>query len=558
MARGISGNLDAIMTTATTRRPTFEVSIYDLRSGGDLMREVVIFNKTGLGSFNLLAGPRIFAECVSVALEERRGDYATGGVASTIATLQIVDRGGIMDPAAIQNVATDDPAYVNLLGRYLRRGNAVVIRIGDDRVDSSEWVRVFTGEIVGQAGYARTRSDGPESVATIRAISREAHFAQFKRTSQVFGTTDTFLFAAQQIAQLEMGLDLQEIYLSGWGGQTFGHASTQFVDEPPIMMLARLLFPDGLMPRFDGDGALTQVQHSTSKAPARIYPNLRPIRRIERPWSDVQPANCVTVVGLDKNQTKILQPEQLLASVDITTGFFASNEDFKVYWSDERTIVAASLNPKVVLKSLTGGVSFTAIPVPGPGGGNIGVRVTVDTGYAPYLATLLLVVHIIFAAIPDLVIAFGEGVTISVGRILQAVFLSGAIILMTRIGRFQFEFYGEPQEWVFKEIRERACVAGQSAYDQNDLVIENHLLNTSTIARNIAREVLFLQQASANPRDIEMMHDLRLEPADIFETPDGRRYLIDGITYNLVRDPSAGSRATYECFEVTAGVVVTQ
>lgn len=564
--RNLTANLDAVMVTATTRSPAFQVLIYDLRSSGDAMTEVVRLN-LGLEGVSLspISGPRDFtADVESVQVQEQRGDYVNGGVASASVTITLIDPSGLMDPIGILGLDPDSDEYANALGRYLRAGNAVVVRVGDTRVDSAEWATVFTGKIVGQAGRLRGRSDGAVSTITLRALSREADFIRFNRTSDPFANGVTFLQAATDIAETEMGLDVDEISLFGWGTALIAHNPTQFVEEPPIVMLARLMFLDGFMPRFDGDGRLTQTTAVVTATPERVYDSLDLFRRIERPFSDVDQPNCVTVVGLDAELSKVVQPKQRLATSDITTGFFTNGEDFTVYWSDDQTIVAENVQTRVLksvnggLSALGGGESFEFIPAPGPGGGTIGVRVTVDTGYAPWLVVFLLVTYIALSLIPDevLVASFGAGggFTIPTGRAIQAAALASALFIMTKIARGQYEFLGEPLEYVYAEIRARACVDGVGEFDRNSVEIENHLVNTLVGARNAARNTLFLLQAEENPRSIEMLHDLKLEPDDIFQLPTGQRYLIDSVSYTLRRDGRA-PLAQLGCFEVTTGVV---
>ncbi len=131
--------------------------------------------------------------------------------------------------------------------------------------------------------------------------------------------------------------------------------------------------------------------------------------------------------------------------------------------------------------------------------------------------------------------------------------LAAVLILMTRIGRGQYEFIGDPLEYVFKEIRAIAELEGLTAEELNRVTVQNHLINTQSLADSIARVVLFRQQARGNPRVVTALHDLRLEPDDIFEIPGGRRFLIERITRRIER-VATSALATYNVSEVTPGL----
>ena len=563
MARILSPNLNQIMLNASDRQPTWQVLIYDIRSTTDTMRDIVLLNLNETGSLEALTGPADFTPFVTtLTVNEQRGDYVNGGVAATAVDITVVDPAGTMDTLALINFTPADAEWALLLGRFFRKGNVVVVKLGDARVDSEEWVTIFTGEIAGQAGRSRGRTPDAHSSIQLKALSRDARFTQFPRTSTTFTLGNTLLSVAQTVAEEEMGLDAEEIVLSGWGTALIAHQTVQLVEETPMAMLAKIMFGDGFMPKFNGYGQLTQTSSTITGLPERVYEELDLVIGIDRPYSEVEQPNTVRVLGLGAEMEKVVQPNQTLATADVTTGFFTSNEEIKVYWSDDHTIMSQNSQAKILkgvnegISILGGGEEFEFILAPGVASGDIGVIITIDTGFAPYLVVYLLVEYVALSAIPDLVIVeFAVGETINVGSIIAAIFLAAAVYIMTRIGRGQYEFKGEPIEWVFPEIRSEAYVEGTSEFDANALEIENHLISTLAEGDNAARNTLFLLQAQENERTITMLHDLLLEPDDIFELPSGQRYLIDTISYTLVRDAGAAIRATLKCFETTPGVL---
>lgn len=554
MARSLVYALDQKMMHPT-RRPDYRVYLYDLRSSGDTLGMIV--RDLLLDS---LTGPLDITDHVyAVDVVEVAGDFVSSGVASSRVTITIIDDtpGGAVSQWDPQLSADDEDAPA----RFLRRGNVVRIIEGDKDVDLSQWPITFTGVLVGQAGVDRGRAAdvAGRSIITMAAVDRSAQYINQVRTSDTFARGAGYLTMAEEIGTNVMGLDIDEIDFSGWGSQTTG-LQIRFAEQSPLVSIAQLMFVDGFLPRFSGEGKLTQTAGIISQSPARFYPSLRTIRHIARPYSELNPVNSVEVSGLEDTMTKVVQQRQPLADVSVTTGYFTSNEEIRVYWSTDRTQMAENVKLDIQ-KSVNGGLSFL-------GGGedwrlllaenqvdiSVGAELRLDTGYAPYVIVFLTAVYVVLAAIPDEVVtAVFAGFTIPIGRIIQAVALAAVLILMTKIGRGQYEFVGDPIEWVFAEIRAIAELEGVTAETLNQVTIENHLVQNQGDADDTARVVLFRQQARGNPRTVTALHDLRLEPDDVWQNPDGRRFLIEQISRRLVRNPGE-VLATYSVFEVTPGL----
>ena len=148
------------------------------------------------------------------------------------------------------------------------------------------------------------------------------------------------------------------------------------------------------------------------------------------------------------------------------------------------------------------------------------------------------------------------GPVIPTGRA-KTVFAGKAIMfILGQTGRGEYELIGRPYEYVFKELRSVARIEGIRSEDREQVSIENHLINTQVDCDLIATRTLRRERAKQNLRQVATIHDLRLEPDDIFQTGTGlelRRYQILSISRTLQRDRDA-ILATLNCFEVTAGV----
>ncbi len=552
MPRALSLSLDRISKGETEeRRPVYQILVYDIRSSTspNTIRDIV------LGSpLDTIVGPLDITEfCLRVAIEEKAGTYATEGVQATSVTLTIRDPDGQFDPQLVRS----DPT---VLGRYFRSGNVVRIIEGDSQVPSTDFPITFTGPILGQAGYDRNRTSG-RSILTCRAVGREARFINFLRTTEEFLIGTSYLAAATSVAVNEMGLDSDEIDFPVFGAHLIPHKVVQLVQENPMTMLARIMFLDALIPSFTGEGKLSAVPDRATGAPARVYAKRDHVIKITRPVSDLEPPTSVCVVGLFADLALTSQPRQALATLDITTGYFTPDEKVKVYWRDDRTLMANNVRLKTFVSvnggiiAIGGGESMDVIRSSDPDQiGIIGAKLTADTGYAPWLVLFFLYEYIVFSLVPDQWAGIGSGPTIPIGRVIQAVWLGAALFVMAQLGRGSYAFVGDPFEYVYKEIRRCAKIEGTPEFDENELVLENHLVSTEAQGDATSFQQLFRQQADKHPRQITMLHDLGMEPNDIIEfQDDGSRYLVTSITRTL--QPNADRTLTVvRCLDVTPDV----
>ena len=548
--RTLDAGLDVIMLSAQ-RSPRWRVDVYDIRSSvadtiGSIVKE---------DALETVTGPRDFtSDTISVQINESSGNFVDGGIPATRVVLTISDPHSLFDYFNLIADPTGD-------GRWIRRSNVLRIREGDADVDPSDWPITFTGVFVGQPGVDNNRTSGT-SVITIEAVGRETQFITSKVTSQTFGAGVSYLSVADTIARTDMGLDIDEILLSGWGSQLMGHKVTQFVDQEPMVSLAQLMMIDGFMPKFNGEGKLTQIQALSTATPVRAYTNDNIIRSVVQPSSNENPVNQVCIVGLDKDMTNVPQDKQEIGRVTMTVGYFSNNQVVKVYWSTDRTKLASNVK-FIIEQGINGGLSafgseeFEEIVSPDGLEGTIGGVITVGTGFAPYIIAIIAVAYIASSYLPDFVEVVGLfinfGITIPFGSVIQAILLSAALIIMAQIGRAVYRIDGEPFEYVFLEIRECAEIDDLLSGDIVGAVVENHLVNTSADAKALGRDILFRQQARGRPRTISMLTDLRLEPDDTIQLANARRYLIDTMTRTLAR-ASDNVVSSITGFEVTPGI----
>ena len=565
MARPLTLALDQAMQ-AETRLPGFRIEVYDIRSTSQevsptFINDVVLanLNETALPS---IVGPRDFtADIQAVSFTETAGDYIANGIAASQILATVIDPEEAFDPVENPPVAGDLEAD----GRWLRQRNVVVIYEGDLSVDPAEWPITFTGSIQGQPGQDRNRTGGVSQIQ-FKAASREVDFIRRENTTRNFFQNTTYDEMIQEIAETDMGLDLDEINLPTFTTRTTSHRSTQFLIESPLVSIAKIMFLDGFMPRFQGDGRLNATSGAITKGPTRFYPDSDLIRSITRPIVEQNGINEVKIVGLNPNQTAVIQARQDIARASITSGFFANKQSIKVRWSDDETQQA--FNVRLEIDSSIGdglfnfgGESFTNFPNPDDGGSTSG-KIDVDGALIASIAAFAvsLGLYLFTSAEPEPVFVFG-GPTAQTGfmfpqaRIVHAFAGSVLFTLLASVGYGRYRVTGQPYEYVFEIITCTARLAGIRNEDRNSIEIENHLINSDADCDDIAERVFRRERAKQNRRAVSMIHDLALEPDDVFEVGSGlnaRRYMINSITRILQR--GGQHLAALDCFEITPGV----
>jgi hypothetical protein len=526
------------------RRPDYMILVYDTRNGIDTIGDIV----TG-ASLDPTTGPLDITDMVvQAAINEVGGDYSTGEVGVSDVTISVLDKDGDFNPA---NFAANPTGNA----RWFRRGNVIRIWEGDTRVDPDSWPITFTGVIKGQAGVARGRTDGGRAGITFKAVDRTASFNQNKVTTEDFVIATQYITMANAIAQDEMGLAEGEISFSSWGATPAGHDPIQFVDELPMTSIAKLMFTEGLLPRFNGEGKLTHQFASVARSADRVYTDDDLFIRVDAPYHEIDPYNQITVIGLDTDLTKIEGRHQLLASMNLTSGFFDSEIEMPVYWSDDKTTIAEGVSLKVIKALSFGGEESSSDLDAQLGDGTYGAVLSASTGWAPWLAAFFMGTYVGMAWAPN----FGSGGLGTVwiqgrtGSAVQSASLGAALFIMTNIGNGVYEWHGTPIEWIHKEIKEIARAAGTLALETSNFDITNHLITEESVAKAMAKTALFREMAKGNPRDIEMLHDLLLEPDDVFQRFDGSTYFVQSISRILTRSQNA-NRASVSVFEITSGV----
>ncbi len=544
MARALSGPLDAVMLSKR-RSPSYQVFVYDVRSTETDPTPATINDIVAEFPIPGIVGPREFtADVRDVQVQEIGGDLVDG-LGSASVSFTVIDHVPELDPVKGSN------------GRWLRQGNVVRVVEGDTQVPVGDWQTTFTGKLVGQPGAIEDRT-GAIRELQVRVLGRTGPFLQQLRTTQVFDQGVLYTSMIETIAQDDMNLFLAELDFPSFGTRQVEHLILQFVDEPPIVAIAKTVFGDGFTPRFQGDGKLTLDDNSLSKPPARIYTDGNMISSITRPPLDFDGPKEVIVKGLDKDLSEREGPEQLVATAMVTMGYYTQATSIKIRYSDDATQQVRDAKLRI-LRSVNGGLhpvgseEYNPIPIDVIHT-DISVQGTIDidAGFNVALVIAMQITTIGVAAIPDLTVGFIGGSTIAVGRLIEAVVATLIGIGMQKLGNGEYEILGKPIEYIYEELTATARFEFVPFEERNPIEINNHLLNTQGDVDAVAIRTLDAEGRKQNSRIIRSIHDLRIEVNDVIETFDGRRFFIQTISRTLVRRGQA--LATMGAFEITSGV----
>lgn len=443
----------------------------------------------------------------------------------------------IVDPGAVFH--PDVGAQRN----YLADGSVIRLLEGDSRIPQSEWVWTFTGVIRGQVGWQVNRAHQVmESQVTV--YSRENTAAWKKRiiTSGSYTVGTELGVVLRDILQDFMGLADAEIRVPPALGFQLLHQVTQVSDMTPWDMVTAILQAVAKTPVFDGAGKFSYIDKNLSRAADKVYSNYSQIQDYQIPARNQDAMNKVRVVFLDAVLSRVDNSYQKLGTAQVTTGFFSMGERLRCYWSEDRTQRASVTNLRVI-KSVNSGL----LPVGSESYTQVdefhGLIIVSISKWVPILASVMLLEYLVAAIIPDDVLVFnigwgvsvGEGFTISIGRILQAQALIVLLLIMMSMGSAQYEVWGTPYDYAYLQKTSTAVQAGIQSYEENELAIENNFLGSFDQADTIAINEWIWQKTIAIPRRLTVVDDLALETGDIVALPDGRKFLITGLSKTIQR-----------------------
>jgi hypothetical protein len=447
--------------------------------------------------------------------------------------------------------------------RYLADKAIIRLREGDAGIPEEEWPWTFTGQIRGQIGWTRNRRTQDQS-AKVSVFSRENAQAMNRRqiTSKAYTKGTELGIFLQDLCTTFLGITPGENRLPSALGLQLLHLTNQVAQISPWEAVQKLLETVGLLPYCDGEGKLTAINKNLKRPPDRILADYTQIKEYGVPERNQDTINYVRITTLDSELSRVDGVYQKLGTAQVTTGFFSMHEKLPCWWSDDHRQRAAGTTMKVI-KSVNSGI----LPVgteryeeKDEFHGEIHVDIAV---WVPILATVMLLEYLSAALIPDKVapgqpvqtdvvtgtgITLPFGITISWGRILQAQAMGAIMLIMMSIGSAQYEIWGTPFDYAYLDLEARAIEDGLQYWEENRLEIRNDFLGNQDRADALALLELTWQKSLSLPRRLSLNDDLALEPGDIVQLPDGRKFLAQNLSKTLKRGEAA--QLTLDGFKV--------
>lgn len=382
-------------------------------------------------------------------------------------------------------------------------------------------------------------SSGVRSLTlTLRSRDSSPHWRSVRRVTEIYPVATPLSVIARDIAYA-LGLTDAEI---GFGdtSTTTVHSNTQQADLTAWEMLEKLAQPLGVQPFVDARGVLKTISRDITRLADIVLTTDRIVAVTaarSRP-----PLTSVRIKWLDPNLTKVSQQDQLLASANITAGFFQLKQKKRMSFSDDATQRAESTY-LVIQQSANSGLlpvceeTYTQTS-------QTGGKIELNTyAWVPALVTAGMAAILSTSFIPDGVAGgTGAGETIPIGRPIQAGAEIAVLLTLASIGTGMYEIWGTPYDYVHARNRTEAFDENAPAWMDSEVEIENDFVMDEPMAQAYAVRELLYRAREVSSFNVSIVDDPRIEPGDILELPDQSRLYVT----NYRRDVSPGSPAVLE------------
>lgn len=407
-------------------------------------------------------------------------------------------------------------------------------RIGDFIQIAVDGQTLFNGQVDGLTGY---REEHGTRTLGLSVKTRDATplWRQTPWTTDTYPTGTELGVIIQDVLR-SLGLTSGEMPTLFLTGLHTVHGDTQLAELPVWEMLTLILQANGVEPFVTAIGKLATISrdvirnHDLQLETADIL-NINGER--VRP-----PITHLIVKWLDPVLAKTNTQTQVLAKAQITAGFFKLKQTQRLYWSDDRRQRAENTYMKV-LASVNDGL----LPVGSEDYSQqdeFSGKVTVTThAWVPTLAAANMAMMIYASTIPDGVAAVGGGVTIPLGRKIEAGFQVANMLTMMSMGTGSYEIWGDPYDFVHE-------VNTTEAFDQNapawvrleETVTSDFVMNEAHAQAMAVRELLY-RSLSAHSWNVDIVDHLEIEKGDILRLPDGSRLYVNDYSRDLAHGAAA-------------------
>jgi hypothetical protein len=428
---------------------------------------------------------------------------------------------------------------------YLVNGAILRLQEGDVALETTEWINSFTGQVQGQIGWRKSRRSQALE-ATVLVYSRENTQSWKRRsitTKQYTAGTEIGVMLHDLCIGL-MGMSPGEIRIPSTLGVQLKHHLNQLVQVSPWGGITAILETVGSVPFFDGDGRLACYSKSLTTTETRLFSDWKKVVDYIIPEFSQEAINQIRVIFLDSNLEEVPGSDQLLGTAQATAGFFIPKIELDCWWSEDhkqrarntRMVIKQSVITKVGRMASVGnfGMEWATEEYEIIDDFHGRVVITVPW-YTPALFAAALLQYLAAAAMGDMVVSFGAGWTVPVGRIMEALALIQILGMMMCIGTGQYEIWGIPYDYAYIEKQSIAAECNLEYWQLNERIIKNDFLGTQEQADAIALLELIWEHSRCFPRKLVIKDDPKLELGDLIRLPDGIKFFITGMSKSLGR-----------------------
>jgi hypothetical protein len=406
---------------------------------------------------------------------------------------------------------------------------------GAEGVPEGDWLPIFSGPIQGPYAWSLTR--GPVPVVTVNAFTRDTDQSWNRRmvTSKEYSIGSDWSNMFFNIAQDLMGLEDIEIAIPKAWNLAFDKTSNQIVNIPPWEGLVALSQGNFERLWFNGNGQLASYPFTLDRIDLSLKDSKK-INQYSQPGNNSEVINKVVVTYIDNVLTKVSGARTNLGTANITTGFFDFQTKLDVFYSEDKKQRADNVE-LVVKQSINQndlGISIgtETLDIKDEFGGEL--VITVDA-FVSALAVAGIGGILASSFIGDTVVAFGGGLTIPTGRIIEGVAIVAVLLAMMILGTGVYEIVGTPYEYAFLEKQAIALLDNTPFWEEKQKDIRNDFISTECHAHQLALNELLFEQSIGHPRSMVIQNDPRIEKGDIIELPNGAKFFVTQASKSMSR-----------------------
>lgn len=435
----------------------------------------------------------------------------------------------------VMSVIYDEDALpIEMTEKTWLDGTPVRIYQGDKRIPVEGWIPIFTGVVRGVPSTTEySRDEFKPRQLQVTVVDRAEKYLNKSVTAREYDKGLDVGKAAVEAAIEWMYLDRREIKI-GHQDYPIMHPQSQLVGIEVLKGIAEVLFTTGKKPRFDSEGFLIAADTDLDRPPVRNYPNKDHIVEIRREQVLTSINNSVRLLGIDDELTAVVETTKRLAHGDITSGFFESKVEQKVYFSENDGKANQGRRAKDTflgdyeLSSIGAffGEGIAWVPhIEDDGFTVFWGTIEFDTGYDPTVRAVLTGLYAAAKATYAVLLAAGELQLASVADGVATAALIGIMLSMTEIGHVYWEIHGNPFNNVYQQLCVTAAIHGILTEDIKEIELRNDWLSSIDYMQERAKQLLRRELVKGWSQKLILIDDPFIEVDDIIQIEDMRFYI---------------------------------